>query len=409
MGRSIGRPQAVRGSLAPFAAGYREQSDCRGLFAGRVRLRLWQLDRISRWLDGEGLAASELTPAVVERFLAARRAAGYRTWLSPRSMVLPVGYLRAVGAVPGVAPVVRDGPVEELLAGFRRYLLIERGLAASTVGDYQRIARLFLVLTTAGDIALERLSAREVTGFLARECPARSVPSAKILVCGLRSLLRYLHLVGVTSVSLASAVPGVAAPGERLPRGCSRRWWRGCWPAVIGGAPSGGAITRSCCCSPGLGCGPGRSPPCAWRTWTGGPESFWFAARAIVANGSRCRPTSAPRSSPICSIAADRRYASCSCASTHHMARCVPARFGRWCTTRACAPGSNRSARTGCGTRPRPRCCGPVRRCPRSPRCFATAGSRRPRSTPKSTGRRCASWRQRGREARHDRSRSRPG
>lgn len=189
----------------------------RGYSPSAVRLRLWQMDHISRWLDGEGLVAGELTPAVVEPFLATRRAAGYRTWLSPRSMVLPLGYLRAVGAIPVVAPVVVDGPVEELLAGFRCYLLVERGLAAGTVGDYQRIGRLFLEQTAAAKIAPERLSAREVTGFLARECPARSVPSAKYLVCGLRSLLRYLHLVGVTSVSLADAVPGVAAATERLP------------------------------------------------------------------------------------------------------------------------------------------------------------------------------------------------
>jgi site-specific recombinase XerD len=218
MDKAAHRPQAVKGPLASHAAGYRLELVARRYSPSAVRLRLWQLDHVSRWLDREGLSASGLTPAVIERFLAARRAAGYRTWLSPRSMMLPLGYLRAVGAVPPATLTVADGPVEEVLAGYRRYLLIERGLAASTVGDYQRIARLFLEQTTAEGIGPERLSAREVTAFLARECPARSVPSAKYLVCGLRSLLRYLHLMGVTSGSLADAVPGVAATGQRFPR-----------------------------------------------------------------------------------------------------------------------------------------------------------------------------------------------
>src|SRR5215210_1769636 len=100
------RPQAVRGPLASHAAGYRLELIARGYSPSAVRLRLWQLDHVSRWLEREGLPASGLTPAVIERFLAARRAAGYRTWLSPRSMMLPLGYLMAVGAVPPMALVV---------------------------------------------------------------------------------------------------------------------------------------------------------------------------------------------------------------------------------------------------------------------------------------------------------------
>lgn len=236
MDKAAHRRQAVEGPLASHAAGYRLELIARGYSPSAVRLRLWQLDHVSRWLEREDLSAGELTAAVIERFLAARRAAGYRTWLSPRSMVLPLGYLRAVGAVAPAALVVADGPVEEVLVGYRRYLLSERGLTVGTVADYQRIARLFLEQTLAGgEIAYGQLTAGEVTAFLARECPVRPVASAKYLVCGLRSLLRYLHLVGVTSVSLADAVPGVAAAAQRIPRavapaivarllaGCDRR------------------------------------------------------------------------------------------------------------------------------------------------------------------------------------------
>jgi len=57
-----------------------------------------------------------------------------------------------------------------------------------------------------------------VTGFVARECPLRSVAGARYLVCGLRSLLRYLHVSAVVPVSLVGAVPCVAARRRKLPR-----------------------------------------------------------------------------------------------------------------------------------------------------------------------------------------------
>ena len=39
-----------------------------------------------------------------------------------------------------------------------------------------------------------------------------------VSLCGLRSLLRYLHVAGVVPVSLVGAVPGVAARRRKLPR-----------------------------------------------------------------------------------------------------------------------------------------------------------------------------------------------
>lgn len=213
--------QAVRGALAPRASGFQAELARRGYAPESVRRRLWQLDHLSRWLEAEGLAPGELTPARVDEFLEARRARGYRTWVSPRSMVLPLDYLREIGVVPMGAPAVAEGPLEELLGAYRRYLACERGLAESTIADYERVARLFLSERLgAGGPWLEQLSTADVTGFLARECPGRSVPSAKYLVVALRSLLRYLHVAGLTPVSLVWAVPAVAGRrGGALPRG----------------------------------------------------------------------------------------------------------------------------------------------------------------------------------------------
>ena len=213
--------RVVSEPLAAWAAGYESWLTARGYASLTVRRRLQQLRRLSWWLEREGLGVGELTPDRVEEFLGALSAAGYVSWVSSRDMAVPLEYLREVGAVPFPAPRVAKGPVQELLADYRRYLVCERGLAECTVARYEPDARLFLAwLQGPEGLELERLSAAEVSGFLASECPRRSIDGARHLMGALRSLLRYLHVAGVTATPLQWALPGVAGGRDRsLPRG----------------------------------------------------------------------------------------------------------------------------------------------------------------------------------------------
>jgi integrase/recombinase XerD len=211
------------GRLAPYASGYGSWLAARGYSRWTVARRLWQLDLLSRWLERERLAPGELTLERVEAFVAARRAAGCSSWLSVRSTALPLEYLRELGIVPAVpAPTVVADPLERLLVGYRRYLFDERGLAEHTVlVRYGPDARLFLEsVLGAGGRGVERLSAADVSLFLVGECPRCSFARATDLVVAVRSLLRWLHIVGLIEAPLEWAVPGVADLRERsLPRG----------------------------------------------------------------------------------------------------------------------------------------------------------------------------------------------
>lgn len=210
----------VSGPLAPYAAGFGLWLASRAYSASAAADRLHQFDQLSRWLGREGLSASDLTGEHAARFAAGRRAAGLKSWSSPHSVALPLQYLRQLGAAPAPAPAFPQGPLEELLADYCRYLLVERGLSDHTVFDaYCPAARLFLSgLETPG--GLEQLSAAEVSSFLARECPGRSMSGARDLAGALRSLLRYLHLSGLTPAPLVWAVPPVGSLRDRtLPRG----------------------------------------------------------------------------------------------------------------------------------------------------------------------------------------------
>lgn len=99
----------VSGPLAPYALGFEESLVAGGFSDSGVNHRLWQFAHLSRWAGSEGLAADELTQDNMERFVVARRAAGYASWISFASTRLPLGYLRDAGVVTAVtAPEVED-------------------------------------------------------------------------------------------------------------------------------------------------------------------------------------------------------------------------------------------------------------------------------------------------------------
>jgi integrase/recombinase XerD len=208
----------VIGPLAGFADGFGAHLGEQGYSLSGVRDQLYLLAQVSRWLEGEGLDPAALVSAAgLERYVVWRREQGYRRSLSPKSLRGLLGYLDGLGVL------ARDDagrlPVEELLEAFGCYLVQERGLSPLAVWPYGRIARLFLAGRSeplADDLA--RLSGADVLTFVLRES-RRSPRSAANIVCGLRALLRFLHVRGLIAEPLAMSVPAVARRREDLPRG----------------------------------------------------------------------------------------------------------------------------------------------------------------------------------------------
>lgn len=198
----------VAGPLEAYASGFGAELERQGYASLSAANQLRVMAHVSRWLWAQGLEPGELTAQRVEAFLAVRRAQGYTCWLSLRGLAPLLGYLREVGVVPPLVPAACSGPVEEVLADYRAYLLRERGLVASTVGSYEAGARLFLTWRATGDV--EGVTAGDVTRFVVGECSVRSRGSAKILVTALRSLLRFLFVTGRIGCDLVAAVPSVA-------------------------------------------------------------------------------------------------------------------------------------------------------------------------------------------------------
>ena len=223
MGRPVSKVTRapVTGPLAPFvpALGARlRASGYTPLTAVNV-MRL--MAHLSRWLSANGLGAADLTRGQVERYVAARRAEGRTSGLSPRSLDPILGMLTDAGALTPEEPAGPVSEEERLLAAFERHLLCERALTGSTAAAYVAYARRFLA-GRAGR-RLDGATAADITGAVLAEAEAVSASSAQYFVVALRAFLRFCFLDGLVEADLAGAA--LAVTGRRrlpLPRGISR-------------------------------------------------------------------------------------------------------------------------------------------------------------------------------------------
>jgi integrase/recombinase XerD len=201
----------VRGPLACYAEGFREDLLGQGYTQGSVAHQIHLMAHVSRWLEAGGLEPADLDDGVAGQFLAARRADGYAKYRSASALVPLLGYLRGLGVAAAPRLSEPHAPGDRLIGRFAEYLAGERGLAADSIRSYTGVARRFLAEMAIGDdIAAKGLAAADVTGFVRRECGRRGVASAKATVTGLRALLRFLYLDGQISAPLAGAVPSAA-------------------------------------------------------------------------------------------------------------------------------------------------------------------------------------------------------
>jgi integrase/recombinase XerD len=203
----------VSGPLEVFASGFAAELAGVGYRRVPIVFQLQLMAHASRWLQREGFGADALTSEVVERFVAERRAAGYTNYVTARAMAPLLGYLRELGVAPAASPRVAVGAIELLLADYRGYLAVERGLTADTIEGYVLAVRPFLAgrLRDGDELDLAALTAAEVVAFVVARCPGQSRGAAKMTVTALRSLLGFLQLRGLIAGPLAEAVPSTAS------------------------------------------------------------------------------------------------------------------------------------------------------------------------------------------------------
>ena len=198
------------GRLGPYIDGLRARLVELRYTPDSIKLMLSLFGRLGRWMDDTNVEAARLDEATIAVFLDVLRARGRRRVPGVRSFRPLLSYLDSEGAL--VARTAPPTGIGLLLAEYRTWLVADRGLADATVLRYEKLARQFLheFVADGADGLLVDLAAADVVAFLLRESVRVSVGATKGRVAELRSLLRFLHVKGLTPTALASAVPPVA-------------------------------------------------------------------------------------------------------------------------------------------------------------------------------------------------------
>ncbi len=190
--------------LDGFATDLAAQGYARQTAGNKLRL----VRHLSLWLESEGLGAEALDEGRFETFLQTRepRRAPQGEVATGRQLL---SHLRSKGRIPDAAEDTDSGDaITRIERTYERYLVNERGLSPSTVGDYLLVVRAFLAeCFGARAVALETLVARDANRFIV--CHAVSRSHAKGLATALRSFLRHLHQRGDLGADLAGAIPPV--------------------------------------------------------------------------------------------------------------------------------------------------------------------------------------------------------
>jgi len=212
----------IRGPLAPYAEDLRASLLEAGYTPLTVVNKLRSAGYVSSWLEIRELKLADLTEETLRQYLEERRICGKR-WEITRLALLPfLDYLKSRGLadVPAVEPPPQTR-VDVLLATFRRYLLEERGLVASTADAYVFYARRLLEREVP-DADLGHLNAATVAHAIRVEATNVSVAATQYFVVGVRAFLRFCHREGLTAMDLSAAVLSIT--GRRhspLPHGVS--------------------------------------------------------------------------------------------------------------------------------------------------------------------------------------------
>jgi site-specific recombinase XerD len=201
----------VAGPLALLADGFRKELDRLGYTSSSREYKIAEVARLSAWLESRGLGVGDICSARLQEFLADLAARGGRapTLVAMRPLL---DWLRERGLI-WADPAPTPGPLDELMARYRRWMETDRQLAPRTIGRYEQGARLFLADRArqgGGTVDIEGLSEEAVTAFLLAEA-SRGLSSKSLQgrVAELRSLLRFFYLQAMISTPLGEGVPPV--------------------------------------------------------------------------------------------------------------------------------------------------------------------------------------------------------
>ena len=204
--------RAPEGPLADWLGRFASFASTKGYARSSVHRQVLLAADFSRWLKQEGIEPGCITSDHPKQYFRCRARQALPCQGDNAALKHVLDFLRVEGVIPvEQIPAHRVTETDGCVQAYEQYLQEMRGLAATTIEYYVSFTRNFLEHRFgSGQLALSRMSAGDVVGFVQREALLMSRKRAKLMTTALRSFLGYLRYRGEGTPDLAAAVPVVA-------------------------------------------------------------------------------------------------------------------------------------------------------------------------------------------------------
>jgi integrase/recombinase XerD len=216
MGMRLERPA---GPLAGYRVRYRAELERIGYTRETIKHHMVVFGQLDRFLLTGKSGAGAVDEDLLGRFVEARIEENLAACRSVRMLAPLLAFLRGLGAVPPAVPAAAGSPAEVLTAGWRQYLLAERGMTAETVRGYADSVAPFLARRDDGHrVDLDGIGARDINEFLLGCAPRLAPKTMQRTASALRSFFSYAFSTGLADTDLSGVVPSVACHSPALPK-----------------------------------------------------------------------------------------------------------------------------------------------------------------------------------------------
>jgi site-specific recombinase XerD len=218
------RDQRLRdGPVGPFVDEFASLLLAQGYPDRYLRARFVVISKLNRWLIHRKLDLARLDARRIAQFVK-YRSKGKRQVMNRRGEAATlnkfISLTRSSGAVPPEEAVENSkSPFEKVLSEYQDYLIQEKGLSPTTISRYSFQVPTFLSgVFDRRSVNFSAITANDITTFIREYARDRSGSDSSMMVCSIRSFLRFLVSRGEIRASLAECIPAVASERhKRIP------------------------------------------------------------------------------------------------------------------------------------------------------------------------------------------------
>jgi len=210
------------GPVGPFVDELASVLLAQGYKQKYLRTRFTVIKALNQWLNRKKIDLSQLDPETLNQFI--RYRAKKNKCMSERGELATLNTIITIMKDRGVVPIEQEvrepnSRFEKTLSAYKLYLIDEKGLASTTIARYLFQNRKFLDhIFHVQPVNFSTISAQNIVDYIRSYASGHGAADSALMVCSIRSFLRFLVFNGKIESTLSDCVPTVSCKtGLRIP------------------------------------------------------------------------------------------------------------------------------------------------------------------------------------------------